>query len=140
MSFVLKNANQIRAIDPVQVMDAKDDTGFGTAVNVTQLSKVVLELLGDNSVTATVKVFVSYQDTEPTWTDPVTASNRYEALATEDLEAQDGVDEGDTGITVGADGLTHHSLKLNGGVRWVNVQISAISAGDVSAFITGFNE
>ena len=136
--FETNNAKGFRVLLPQTSMSAKATTGWGTGINVTQFTNVMFELLAANSANATVKVYVSYEVEEPTWTDPVSASNRYVPVGSMNLDTQAAIVPGSTGYTIAADGLTHYITSLQG-AKWINFNITAISAGNISAFVTGFN-
>lgn len=132
------NGRLLRFQESLTAMDAQTATGFGTAQKVEQFTNVMFEVLGADTPTATLKVWISYQDEEPVWTDPVTANNRYEPIACMDLDSQSALIAGSTGISISADGLKHYIVSGQG-FRWINFQISSYTDGEVSVFVNPYN-
>lgn len=133
---ILSKAGLVRMVTPILVVDDADSTGWGEAVQIAQMTNLNLEVLGKNSASGTVKIYTSNQEEEPVWTDPVSETNRFSPIGHLNLDSQD-VIAGSTGITV-SDGLTQHLVSTQG-ARWLNLQVSALSAGKVSAWLTQLN-
>ena len=132
------NARLIRNDNSLSVLTAKATTGFGTGKKVEQFTNLMFELIGAGTVTATVKAFVSYQEVEPVWADPFTISNAYYPVACLNLDTQGAIIAGSTGISLTADGGKHFIVSSQG-AKWINFQVSAISAGNVSAIVNPYN-
>lgn len=127
--------SKLRNIDPILVFD-DDATGWGNGVKCTQFANLQFEVLTADSANLNVKCYVSYQDEEPTWGDPVTATNRYVPVAILDLDSQN-IEEGYDGVTLTGNGLTHYLVGING-ARWVNFLVTR-TAGEAKIYLNQFN-
>ena len=119
-----------------QVLKAAVATGYGTPELVENFDHVSLAVAGSNSAGGTLKIQASLQDAMPDFTAAASPTNLWTYIQVRDLITDSAVDGG-TGVVFSGDGVKH--LEVNTfGVRWINVQVSAYSAGQFDAWVKGF--
>ncbi len=131
------NARLLRLQNTITVLENGDTTQWATGQRVAQFTNLMFELLGGGTPNINVKVYVAYQDEEPVWSDPVSASNRFYPVACMDLDAQSALIAGSTGITVNADGGKHYIVSAQG-AKWINFQITRTD-GEVNIYLNPYN-
>lgn len=120
--------------------DLKADTGVGEAFLAENYQDLQLMLATDGGGDAnlTAKVQGSNQETEPDWTSAQSVTNLWDYIAVVDLNNSSNVLVGDTGFVVaGADDYRLFEVNTNR-VRWINVIITARSAGELTAKLLAF--
>lgn len=117
------------------ILNAKATTGAGTAVNVQDYGHLVIWLATDGGGDAalTVKIQGSISVDEPNWDSAQSVTNEWDYLDVKDLQDDASID-GDTGIAV-ATADDYRLLKVNndGGLKWLNVVVTARSEGEITA-------
>ncbi len=117
------------------ILVAKGTTGVGQEFDVSDYNSVVLQLSAAASTTATVKVQGSLSNAAPTFSTARSAINHWDYLAVYDYETAILI-EGGTGIAysaVTAPDSCRNILINTDHLVWLNVEITSISAGDVTA-------
>jgi uncharacterized protein involved in high-affinity Fe2+ transport len=126
--------SEVRFENPILVFD-DDSTGWGEGQKVPQFSNLQFEVLTADSADLTVQCFVSYQEDEPTWGDPVDEDNRYVSVGYINLSSQ--VLFSGAGENLTSDELNHYMASING-ATWVNFLVT-ISAGEAKVWLNQFN-
>lgn len=120
----------------VPVLTAKATTGVGTTLDISKYKDVMLQLVAANATSATIKIQGSLSDTAPDFSATQTAANHWDYVGSYDLNDPSSLIAGDTGITFVAVTIADscRNLIVNiDGVRWLNIVVTAISGGDVTA-------
>lgn len=138
MNDVAMNS-EVRTIKNAELFAFEDAvaTGWGTAQKLEQFSNVMFEVLAEDTIDGTLEVFVSYQEGEPVWGDPITKTNRYQPIACGDLDAQSAIVAGSTGLTLNADGLKHYIVSAYG-FKWVNFLFTRTD-GTLTVIVNPYN-
>lgn len=129
-----------RAFEEVKTILAQAAaTGAGAAMDVTDFRHLELAIDTNNNASMTIKVYGSIQELPPTWTSSQSYTNQWSPIQIIDLNDQSTV-TGATGIVLsGTD--THRMFEVNvNGLKWVNVIVTAYSAGNVTAQLKPFND
>lgn len=125
------------------IMSAKTTTGIGTPFNMSDYRHVTVLLYSASSANFTIKcvgtiVDGSTSNTPPDFTAAQSASAPYEFIEIVDLQSGTAID-GDTGVAfAGTDDVRMFEINVNG-MKWINFNITAISAGAVTVKVMGFN-
>lgn len=127
----------------ITVLDAKGETGVDNAngFDVSSYRHITLSFATDGGADAnlTAKVQGSIQETAPTWTSAQSASNMWDYVAMYDLNDPSSVVTGDTGFSVaGADDYKNYIINVDG-LKWLNVNITARSEGELTVKMRNFN-
>jgi hypothetical protein len=130
------NARLLRLQNTITVLENGDTSGWGEGQRVAQFTNLMFELIGGGTPDINVKVYVAYQDEEPVWTDPVSASNRYYPVGCLDLDPQSAIIAGSTGISV-SEGGKHYIVSAQG-AKWINFQITRVD-GEVNIYLNPYN-
>lgn len=125
-------------LQDITVLNAVDETGFGTGVNVSDFDEVLIMLAMEGSNTATVKVAGSIQNTQPTWGSAASGSNHWDYVDVTDMEDGASID-GDTGVSTSGSADLRSLRVSTTGLEWINVQVSAYTGGTVTAKVKGRN-
>lgn len=114
-------------------LDAKTDTGWGTEINVADFRHVMVAISTASSADATVKVAGSFLKSENVdFTSAAAVDNEWDYIYSYNLQSASGV-AGDTGVVYsGTDAVEQLIVNIDG-IQTLNLQISAISAGAVTA-------
>ena len=126
----------MKTIPLKKILDAKAATGYGTPEMVENYDHVALVLAGSGTAGGTIKVQASLQEAKPDFTAAASPTNLWTYIQVKNLITNSAVD-GDTGVVFSGDGIVHAEVNTNG-IRWVNVQVSAYSAGAFSAWVKPF--
>lgn len=85
-----------------------------------------------------LEVYISDQETEPTWSSAVSATNLYAKISLWDLQ---------TGVLLASTGdieFTDNGVKLymvnTNGARWINIKVKNYTSGVVSAFLKPYTQ
>ena len=128
---------QLRPIK--KILDAVVAVGAGNAINVGDLRNLVLALNTTGLTNATIKIQGSIQIDEPVWTDAQSADNIWDYIQVRDLEDASAID-GDVGfVLAGTDDNRLVAINTDHLV-WVNVRVTARSAGAITAALAGASE
>lgn len=120
-------------------LDAKAATGAGAALNVSNYRHIVLSVATASSGNLTAKVQGSVAKDEPTWGSAQSATNHWDYIQLKDLEDAATID-GDTGFAVtGTDDVRLFEVNTNG-LRWLNINVTARSAGSITVKGTTFQD
>jgi hypothetical protein len=123
----------------IPIMSAKADTGSGAVQLVEDFIHYILAMNTASSANLTVKVQGSIADVEPTWANAASPTNQWDYVQMKDLEDGSSVD-GDTGFApAGTDDQRMFEVNVNG-LKWLNVIVTARSAGNVTVIGKGFCE
>lgn len=121
----------MRSTTPVKtIFTGKSATGAGTAIDVRDAKKILLEVIGDASANAVIKIQGAMPDRSPTWGSAASASNPYSYIGFKHMEDRSVVDGG-TGLTVGNDSTNLLEVDAEA-LGWLNVAITTYTAGSVS--------
>lgn len=122
----------MRTITPViPVLTAGAAVGSGAVLDVSDYDVVVLAINTASSANLTIKIQGSIADTAPTWGSAASPSNQWDYVQMKDLEDGSSVD-GDVGVApAGTDDQRHFEVNVNG-LKWLNVIVTAYSAGTVT--------
>lgn len=113
------------------ILDAKAATGIGSTLNVEDYKHIVLAIGTASSANLTVKIQGSISDEAPTFSSAQSVSNHWDYVQCKDLEDQASLD-GDTGFVVtGTDDFRLVEVNTNG-LKWINANVTARSAGSVT--------
>ena len=126
-------SRETRTEMPILVADT--GVGVGQHFDVSDYSHVILQFSAAASSTATVKVQGSLSTTAPDFSASRTTTNHWDYLAVYDYETANLI-EGGTGIvysTVSAEDSCRNILVNTDHLVWLNCEITAISAGSVTA-------
>jgi hypothetical protein len=113
------------------IMSAVGATGWGDPVDVQDWDKIGLYLAGDNTAVLTVKVAGSMQEVRPDFTSAATVSNPWDYVRVINYQ-DDTATDGDTGYVFAADVVEQFNVNVDN-LRWLNVEVSAWTSGDVTA-------
>lgn len=128
------------------MLDAAAATGAGKAMLVADFRDFMLQLVTANSANFTVKVLGSLgvpitntnASSQPVWTSPSSPTNPWTNLQMIDL-ADQSVINGATGVAAtGTDINRQFEVNVNGQM-WINVIITAYSAGNITVLGMPFN-
>lgn len=121
------------------MLDAAAATGSGLAMDVAAFRNLVLEITTANSANFTLKVQGTLATTKPDFTASSTPANPWTYLQIINLIDQSVVN-GATGVTAaGTDVSAQYEVNVNG-QRWVNVIVTAYSAGNITVLGMPFND
>lgn len=113
------------------ILDAKAATGIGSTLNVEDYKHIVLAIGTASSANLTVKIQGSISDEAPNFAAAQSVSNHWDYVQAKDLEDQASLD-GDTGFVVtGTDDFRLVEVNTNG-LKWINANVTARSAGSVT--------
>lgn len=129
----------VRNFSPQQnVLTAKDATGIGTVLLVEDWDTIVVAFATDNNANLTVKAQGSIQEEKPDFASAQADDNIWDYVQMKDLEDNSSVD-GDTGFAVtGTDDTKQYEVNVSG-LRWFTLNVTARSAGDVTAIVKGYS-
>lgn len=130
----------MRRVTPaLPMLTAKAATGSGISLLVEDFIHMILAMNTASSANLTVKVQGSISDTEPAWGSAQSPSNSWDYVQIKDLEDGSAID-GDTGFApAGTDDNRLFEVNVNG-LKWLNLIVTARSAGSVTAIAKGFTE
>lgn len=121
------------------MLSAAAATGTGLAMDVAAFRHLMLEINTANSANFTLKVQGSLATTKPDFTASSTPTNPWTYLQVIDLADQSTVN-GATGISsAGTDISRQVEVNVNG-QRWLNVIVTAYSAGNITVLGMTFND
>lgn len=121
-----------------KILNAAVATGFAKATPemVENYDHVALVLAGSGTAGGTIKVQASLQQDKPDFSAAASPTNLWEYIQVKDLITNSAID-GATGVVFSADGVKH--LEVNTfGIRWINLEVSAWSAGILNGWVKGF--
>jgi hypothetical protein len=124
--------------DLITILDAKDATGTGLTADVASWQHLVLQVGSASSANLTIKVQGSMGNDAPTFSSAQSVSNHWDYIQCVDLEDGSLLD-GDTGLAFsGTDDFRHIEVNVNG-LKFLNVTVTARSAGSVTVKLICFN-
>ena len=121
------------------ILTAAAATGAGNSIFVRDFKNIILALDSASSANMTIKIQGSISEDAPDFGAAQSTSNQWDYVQTIDI--QDGASiDGDTGVILtGTD--DHRQLEANiNGLNWVTVNITARSAGSLTAKATIYND
>ncbi len=121
-----------------KMLNAAAATGTGYAMEVAAFRTFVLEIATANSASFTLKVQGSLSTTPPDFTASQTPANAWTYLQSIDL-ADQSVVNGATGIAATGTDINRQLEVNTNGQRWINVIITAYSAGNITVLGMPFN-
>lgn len=120
-------------------MDAVAATGEGKWVNVKDYKHIILMVGTASSANLTAKVVGSILKETPDSTASQSVANHYDFLEVIDLEDGAAID-GDTGfVAAGTDDFRLFEINVNA-IEWINVRVTARSAGSITVKGRGYSE
>ncbi len=124
--------------DAFKMLDAKAATGVGNAMDIASFGDFVMQIISSGNANFTVKVQGSLATDKPDFSAASTPSNPWTYLQSIDLADQSTVN-GATGVSAtGTDISRQLEVNING-QRWVNVIVTAYSAGAITVLGMPFN-
>lgn len=121
------------------ILDAKAATGIGNIINVRDFRYAVITVNTASSANLTAKVQGAISETPPTFTSAAAVGNAWDYVQLKDLEDASTID-GDTGFAVaGTDDQRIFEVNVNG-LEWLTMNVTARSAGSVTAVIKLFTD
>lgn len=127
--------------DPVTCLSAKAATGVGTSVDVTQFQHIVVQVTAAVNSSLTFKFQGSVSASAPTFSSAQTGSNHWDYIYVYDLQDASGI-AGDTGVTLNNDTVANNTrqyLVNTDGLRWVNMEVTSYTDGNVTSNVIGFS-
>lgn len=122
-----------------KILDAKATTGSGTPMDVVDFRHLILAIDTASSGALTVKVQGSLSTLAPDFTASQTAANQWSYIQIKDLADASTVD-GNTGVVASGTDI-HRLFEVNtNALKWVNVIVTARSAGSVTAQMLPVND
>lgn len=120
------------------ILTAKAATGIGAPVDVSDCDIIMLDMRSATSANLTAKVVGSIADVLPDFTTSATAANPWDFIQITPVAGGSSI-AGGTGLVLsGTDGGGIYIVNVTG-MKWLNINITARSAGSLSAFIKGFS-
>jgi hypothetical protein len=119
------------------IFDAQDAIGIGEAMEGSQYRHITVAVAGGNSANLTVKCVGSIEVEQPTWSSAASVSNQYDTIAMFELENAV-VTEGDIGVVLTSDDVILYTVNVDG-LQWLNFEVTARSAGDVTVKAVAYN-
>ena len=120
------------------ILKAKATTGVGTAKPVSDMMHMMILLSSQGTAAFTAKIQGSLQETQPDFSAAQTATNRWDYVACRDMDDPTAIITGSTGIAFTVDDVKQLEL-ITTGLKFINVSVTAISAGSVNADLAGFS-
>lgn len=127
------------------ILNAKATTGVGAALNVRDYQNIQLSLATAGSANLTVKIQGSCMATSgdltnaPDFSVAASATNRWDYIACFDLIDPTTVVPGSTGFSAAGTDICKNILVNVDGIMWINVSVTARSAGNVTTDVLAFN-
>jgi hypothetical protein len=122
--------------DLTTILDAQDATGWGTTVDVSSYKDISLQFGTADSADLTVKIAVSLSETAPTFSSAASVSNHWDYTAAYDMKDASLI-SGDTGVVVSGTDVFKNLLVNLEFARFINLQVTARSAGSVTVKVVG---
>lgn len=121
------------------IFDNASSDGWGTVVDTRGHDEIHIMLTSSNSPSFTVKFAGSVSDSQPDFTSSATIDNHWIYWHAYNMEDPGGGIAGDTGLSVSS--AKSWVVMLNTErVRWVNLEISGHSSGNLDAKAVAANE
>lgn len=121
------------------ILSAKAATGWGNTIDVRDFKNVTIEIATASSANLTAKIAASVSATAPTFSSAAAVGNVWDYVASYDLNDASKVD-GDTGFVVaGTDDVKIYLVNTDG-ISWLSMNVTARSAGSITANLTGYAE
>lgn len=121
------------------MLDAAAATGAGLAMDIAAFRHMVLAIVTSGSANFTIKIQGSLQTVQPTWGSAASTTNQWQYVQVVDLVDQSVVN-GATGIAATGTDINRQVEVNTNGLRWVNVIITAYSAGAITVLGMPFND
>lgn len=120
------------------LLDAKAATGSGVSLDVSDYDHVIIQVSTASSANLTMKVQGSIAEVEPAWGSAQSVANPWDYIQIKDLEDGSSID-GDVGFApAGTDDFRIFEVNVNA-LKWLNLIVTARSAGSVTAIARGFS-
>lgn len=124
--------------DIIKILDGAVATGGVNAQLVENFQHLMLSIDMDDTPTMTLKVQGSIADAEPVWTDASSKTNQWSYIQIKDLADASTVN-GATGVASSGTAVSRlFEVNVNG-LKWLNVIVTAYTAGKAYAFMKPFN-
>lgn len=115
------------------ILDAAEETGAGTGVNIISYKNIQLKVTSQGDFNGTIKIQGSLQQEEPTWDSAASATNSWDYVACFDYINPATVIPGGTGFSATGTDIGTKNLLVNvDGMVWINAIVTARSAGSVN--------
>lgn len=120
-------------------LDAAAATGAGSAMDIAAFRHLVLSVITSGNANFTLKIQGSLATTQPTWTSAATPANNWQYVQAIDL-ADQSVVNGATGVAATGTDINRQLEVNTNGLRWLNVIITAYSAGAITVLTMPFSD
>lgn len=121
------------------ILTAQAATGTGTSVNVQDFQNIQLQVTTASSANLTIKIQGSMEDTAPDFSASASGTNAWTYISSYDLNDPTTVIIGSTGIAATGTDIFKNLLVNVDGLAWINVTVTARSAGSVTVKCLAFN-
>lgn len=121
-----------------KIFSARATTITGQAFQVPDFMHLMITLSSQSNANFTVKFQGSQSETQPDFSAARSGLNRWDYIQVRDYQNNAAID-GDTGVSfTGTDDVRLFEMNVNG-LRWVCATITAISAGSVNLYFSGYS-
>lgn len=128
-----------RLTKSVTALNAVTATGASAAIENNQFRHPNVVISTADTTTATIKIQGSLQETAPDFTAAASPTNKWDYVATYNLNNPTSVITGDTGIAyTGTDAVEQLIVNVDG-LKWVGVEVTAYTAGTITADVVSFD-
>lgn len=125
--------------DSITIMNAKDATGIGNYIDVSDYQHAKVSIATASSANLTIKCQGSIEDASPDFSSAQSAANMWDYIDMVDDQNNTSID-GDTGIAfAGTDDVRMLEVNVNG-LKWLSFRITARSAGSATVKCKLFND
>lgn len=128
----------MRHYQSVTCLNAKAATGVGNAINVQDYRHVIIQLATASSANLTVKVAGSGSLSAPDFGSAASVSNHWTYLESYDNADTSAAIAGATGIVATGTDIVKTIVVNTDGISWINLNVTARSAGSVTAYVVGY--
>ena len=127
--------------NPSQIFNAKSTTGTGNVIELSDFRHIVIVLTSQGNANGTVKLAGSYAESidDVDFSTAASATNEWDYIAAYNLQNPSSIIPGDTGITYSGTDNVEHLLVNVDGVKFLTLNITAISAGSFNAKVVAYS-
>lgn len=128
---------------PVTCLDAVSATGVGTTIDVADYRHIVVQISAALNSTLTIKFQGSVSVNKPTFSNAQSSTNHWDYVESYDLQDSTTAIAGDTGVALNDASVaanTRQYIINTDFYRHFNIEVTAFTDGDVTAFVTGVND
>jgi hypothetical protein len=125
---------------PSVIFSTKSTTGIGNIIEVSDYRHLVIVLSSQGTANGTVKLAGSYEQSlsDVSFSSSASATNLWDFVAMYNLQNPSSIIPGDTGVVYSGTDAVEHLLVNVDGIKYLTLNITAISAGSFNAKIVGF--